>query len=360
MPKPTLAELRIPAICESIDRLMNIRTSWETGQAIETRPGETHGTTLRLYDAARAQTGRPLVLGAAEALLEAVKHSGAVIVSAGWVIDFWYPRGELCGVVGAVALARAIAHGLQVPVLFVTEEPVMSVFEAGSRALGMWVYPYDVLGKLPYAVAAKAFPVDPTEARREAQRLLDELRPAAIIAIEKCSPNKKGVHHTGLGHDMSATTAKVDVLVRQAQERGVLTIGIGDLGNEIGFGRIRPVVEEHLPWARECACPCKGGVAADIATDHLIVASSSNRGAYGLAAALATIRGDVSIMPTGADDTRIINAAAFAGASDSFLVNPAPTDGHGMFAEDHAHFIELMRYQVRSRDVTYPLFRARA
>jgi hypothetical protein len=348
----SLAESRIGPICESIDRLISTE--------IEAKPGDSRGMILKLYEAARAQTDKPLVQGAAEALLEAIRGGGPVIVSSGWVIDFWYSKGELCGMIGGVALARAISQGLKTQVSFLTEEPALSVFNAAARAVGTKVFPYERLSELPHVVTARSFPIDPREAEAEATRMLDELKPAAIITVEKCSPNKKGVHHTGRGTDMSPTTAKVDVLVRKAQERGILTIGIGDLGNEIGFGKILADVEQHLPKGADCGCPCGGGIASDLATDHLIVAASSNRGGYGLVAALGTLVGDVSLMPTGAEDTRMIQAAAFEGACDSFTTSPTPTDGHGMPAEFSAHFIELLRYQIMSRDIDYPLFGARA
>lgn len=352
MATSTLAQARIGPIMESIDRLISTE--------IEAKPGLSRGAILRLYEAARAQTDRPLVQGAAEALLEATREGQPVVVSSGWVIDFWFSRGELCGMIGAVALCRAISQGLRRQVCFLGEEPVLPVFRAAARAVGMQVYPYEKLRGLPHGLAARTFPIDPDQARLEADRLLNELQPGAIITIEKCSPNKKGVHHTGRGNDMSPTTAKVDVLVRQARQRGVLTIGIGDLGNEIGFGKIREAVERYIPHGAECGCPCGGGIASDVETDHLIVAASSNRGGYGLVAALGTLVGDVSLVPTGAEDTRMIQAAAFEGACDSFTTQPTPTDGHGVPAEVHAHFVELLRYQIITRDMDYPLFGARA
>src|SRR2546426_1504540 len=44
----------------------------------------------------------------AQALIAAARGKGPVLVSSGWVIDFWYPHGEICGMIGAGALARAI------------------------------------------------------------------------------------------------------------------------------------------------------------------------------------------------------------------------------------------------------------
>lgn len=345
-------EARIDQICESIDRLISTE--------FDARPEGSRGKMRLLYDAARKQSPKPLVQAAAEALIAAARGRGPVLVSSGWVIDFWYPRGEICGMIGAGALARAIMRGLRTRVCFVGEEAVLPVFEAICGAAGIRVYPPDALQKLPQVVAAQSFPTDAGAARAAATKLLDGLKPSAIITIEKCSPNTKGVYHTGRGTDMSDTTAKVGILIEEARRRGILTIGIGDLGNELGFGNIRQAVEEHIPFGADCGCGCGGGIASDVKTDHLIVASSSNRGGYGLEAVLATLLGNPSVMHDGDMDQQMIRAACQAGAVDSFTVGPTTTDGHGTDMHYSACLVELLRQLVLSRDVEFDLYEARA
>ena len=345
-------EARIDQICDSIDRLISTE--------FDARPEGSRGKIHFLYDAARKQCPKPLVQSAAEALIAAARSKGPVLVSSGWVIDFWYPRGEICGMIGAGALARAISQGLKTKVCFIGEEAVLPVFEAICGAAGMRVYAPEALQKLPQVVAAQSFPVDEKAARAAATKLLDELKPAAIITVEKCSPNTKGLYHTGRGTDMSDTTAKVGILIEEARRRGILTIGIGDLGNELGFGNIRQAVEEHIPFGADCGCGCGGGIASDVKTDQLIVASSSNRGGYGLAAALATLLGNPSVMHDGAMDEEMIRAACRAGAVDSFTVGPTATDGHGMDMHYSACLVELLRQLVISRDIEFDMYEERA
>lgn len=343
-------EVRVDQICESIDRFISTE--------IEARPGASRGRIHHLYDAARARTTKPLTQYAAEALV-ATSSTGPVLLSNGWVIDFWYPHGEICGLIGSVSLARAITQGLGRQVCFLTEEPVLPVFTAVARAAGMHVYKTGDLGRLPPVVAAQSFPIDPDEARAEAVRLIDALQPSAVITVEKCAPNDRGVHHTGRGTDMSATTAKVDVLVVEARRRGILTIGIGDLGNEIGFGAIQETVAEFIPNGAVCGCGCGGGIASAIETDCLIVGSSSSRGAYGLEAALATLAGNPAMMHDGEMEKRMIQAASAAGAIDSFTVGPTATDGHGVDMHYSACLVELLRQLVLSRDKEHTMFAAR-
>jgi hypothetical protein len=262
--------------------------------------------------------------------------------------------------IGATSLARAISMGLGTPVCFLTEEPVLPVFNAVANAAGMRVYPPERLSELSNVVAAQSFPLQDDEGRAAARDLLERMRPSAIITIEKCGRNKNGVYHTGRGSDMSSTTARIDLLVEEARKRGVLTIGIGDLGNEIGFGSIREAVEQHIPYGAECTCPCGGGMATAVETDHLVVASSSNRGGYAVEAALAALMGNPAMMHTGEMDKLMILAARNAGAIDSFTVAPTATDGHGVDMHYSACLVELLRQLVLSRDVEFGMFASRA
>jgi hypothetical protein len=345
-------EERIDQICESVERLVSTE--------IEARPGGLRGVLHYIYDAARAQEDRPLTRAAAEALIDACKQkAGPVIVSTGWVIDFWFPAGEICGMTGAAALARAITLGLDHQVLFLGEDQVIPVFAAVCGACEMRVYTPERRKELPNVVLSDNFPTEDAAARECATRLLDEVDPAAIITIEKCSPNRHGIYHSGRGRDMTATSAKISVLVEEARKRGVLTVGIGDLGNEIGFGKIRETVEEHIPRGAECACPCRGGIASDVATDILVVASSSSRGGYGVEAALATLLGRPDVMHDGRTEERMIVAAAQAGAMDSYRVAPATSDGHGVDKHFSAALVELLRQLVNTRDQDFGMYKAR-
>ena len=60
-----------------------------------------------------------------------------------------------------------------------------------------------------------------------------------------------------------------------ASERHILTVGIGDGGNEIGMGNLKDVIAEKLDL-NPCTVP----------VDELIVATTSNWGAYALVAYL--------------------------------------------------------------------------
>jgi hypothetical protein len=86
------------------------------------------------------------------------------------------------------------------------------------------------------------------------------------------------------GRDITTFTNPAHLLFEDAAQRRLPTIGIGDGGNEIGMGKIpAEVLERNIPGGARIACR--------VPTDHLIVAGTSNWGAYGLAAGVRLLRG---------------------------------------------------------------------
>src|SRR5207253_3573066 len=104
----------------------------------------------------------------------------------------------------------------------------------------------------PHAIPARAipaavvqgFPTDPQAAREAAKRLIDR-KPSGLISIERHGANAKGVYHYGRGEaNKNDMVAKVEALFEEGKSRGVLTIGIGDGGNELGMGRIQGAIRQ--------------------------------------------------------------------------------------------------------------------
>lgn len=196
------------------------------------------------------------------------------------------PKGEVDGLLGAAALARALHFGLGAKIVILTEARVEEPVKAASRAAGM-NFRTSTEPEMNHAVTFISMRLDRQASREQASALLNEYQPKALIAIEKLSPNREGVIHgaTGLNYDDDHT--KAHFLFEEAARRGMLTCGIGDGGNEIGYGVIRDAVEEIMPGGRVCACPCGGGTAAVVGTDRLVVAAISGWGGYGVAGMLA-------------------------------------------------------------------------
>jgi len=92
--------------------------------------------------------------------------------------------------------------------------------------------------------------------------------------------------HTMRGRDITANMSPAHRLIEVAGEKklGIVTIGIGDGGNEIGMGKIPwSVIRRNIPNGELVACR--------VPTDHLIVCGVSNWGAYGLATGVRLLRG---------------------------------------------------------------------
>jgi hypothetical protein len=169
-------------------------------------------------------------------------------------------------------------------------------------------------------------PLDDEGCREQAGPLLDRLEPAAVIAIEKLSPNERGVIHGATGLDYTAVHANPQYLFDEALARGVLTAGVGDGGNEVGFGVIADAVRALVPAGAACGCPCEGGSAARVATDHFVVAAISNWGAYGVVAVMAHLLGRRDLLIDADDLDRMLRGVVDAGAFDGATGRPSLSD----------------------------------
>ena len=122
---------------------------------------------------------------------------------------------------------------------------------------------------------------------RNCQRILEEYRPVGLISVERCGKNIRGDYTNMRGVSIRSNTAPVDLLFDIARGK-VPTIGIGDGGNEIGMGNLKEAISEKLSLV-----PCR------TETDHLIIATVSNWGAYGLAAGLSQLAGEDLLISAG-------------------------------------------------------------
>lgn len=301
-------EEKVLAVGEYVDRLVNIDP-------------RARKETLELYQAARDKQGKPLCLLAAESLIKVIRPNRHDIVM--FVTGFVSPTllvGEQDGPVGSACLARALEEGFGVRPVVVTDEELLGEVRQTCRGAGFNVYDLEralTAGvKRGKSLAVIDFPKDKEQAKLRAKNLLDELHPAALIAIERPSMNEKGVYHGITGLDMTDITAKTDYLIEEANSKGILTIGIGDGGNELGCGLIEDAVKKYRPNNAKCGCSCGGTIASHISTKVLVFATISDWGAYGIEACLALLLKRPQVLHT--DDTMIqtLREAVCAGSED--------------------------------------------
>ncbi|HEX4882485.1 MAG TPA: glutamate cyclase domain-containing protein [Casimicrobiaceae bacterium] len=318
----------IARIAEAIDHLVTAPMSnWTILKGIPL------GT---LYATARRSAGGPLSLAAAGLLANHVRRGDTVLVVSGFIMrDYGLPETD--GPIGAAVLARAIALGLGGIPVGISEASVVPCMQACFNAAGLIPAPLDGLGSGRHRCGFAGFPVDAAQAEAAAHRLLDELRPKALIAIERPGAGADGEYHGGGGFEISSFTAKTDVLFAMAQQRRIPTIGIGDLGNELGLGVVADDVSAHVPLGNV--------IAARLAADVAVIANISNWGAYGVAACLAALLGNEAVFHDGELELRLIDACVRAGAID-------PVGGQarhwvdGTDARTNAALVDLLRSVV--------------
>jgi hypothetical protein len=330
----------LSAVAEDIDRLITLDVN-------------RRGVIQSLHEAARKKTGRPLVLAAAETLASASSPRSVVLIASGWPDRPWVTPdiGELDGPPGAALLARSLHLSLGVVPMFLIEKQLLPAMRATARSAGFSVLSPDQSiaacdSEAPiHAASVLEFPSGTARAIAESERLISTYQPAAVIAIEKGSANRKGIIHNARGQDTTASMAKVDELVREARRAGVPSIGVGDGGNEIGMGMIADAIRQHVPYGDRCACPCGGGIAPLEATDVLVTASVSNWGAYGIAACLAVMKNQPHALHSEQMELRTLREAADAGLIDgnTGYVDPG---ADGIPATTHAAIITLLTQLV--------------
>lgn len=284
--------------------------------------GLPRGTIHRFYEAARAHYGRPLTLLAAERLQAACREGGTVLIGTGVGAPPWLGQGETDGPLGAVSLALALAGAYGVVPIFVSEEPYIAHIVAPAHAAGLAVMDYEWARQRTYAAAVEVQSLDPEQGPRQAEELLERYQPRAIITVEKTGPNHHDVFHSVLGRGRPSRPTYFDLVVEKARAQGVLSVGVGDGGNEIGYGVIRDAVRELTPYGATCQCPCGGGIATVVETDVLVVAAVSNWGAYGVAACLAFLERNPALLHDEETERRMLEACTAAGGGDGALGRP--------------------------------------
>jgi hypothetical protein len=268
----------------------------------EMRPHNMQQGYLRgLYEMARGEN--PITYDVSRDIL-ALKKGSRIAIVTGIVIDKHLPKGEVDGPIGAAVLGRALAKlGHKVDLLM--ESQMEDVAQGLIKTLG-----YD--GKVVLTDGRSA----------------DEVKGwandyDAAVTVEKLGRNSQGLRHSVNGMPLAKSgDYYIDDFIEAMNDKGKLTIGIGDGGNEIGFGKMYADVQKVVLYAKDCGCPCHGGIATTTATKHMIPAAVSNYGAYTVAAALALAAKDPDLMVDGAMVKKLIEGVIALGCLDGGTVDP--------------------------------------
>jgi hypothetical protein len=322
-------------IGEVIDKIVSIEMR-------DQRP--TQGVIEQLYRAARDRFQDPLTMRAALLLKERLAPGDVACIVTGAGIKDYLPAGETDGPMGAAAVARILRFGLNVVPVVLTQEEYVENVRATMVAGGVGVRNLEVARRVPYTGVVLPFPSDDEAAAKEAERIVQELSPKAFIAIEALGPNKEGVAHTSEGRAGDPGRARFEYLFDLAADQGIATVGIGDNGNEIGFGAMLEDVHRIRIWGKECQCPCGGGMATRVGADALIVAGVSNWGAYGLEAALAALLERPDLLHDSDAERFMLHECVRTGAADGAGHQTLTVDGTP--ASVQVAVLELLRSTI--------------
>jgi len=325
-------------MAEYIDRLITVEMR---------NSGMPNGMIAPLYEAARAENGgSPLTWKAALGLREHVHRGDTVIIVTGAGAPPLLPQGEDDGPVGAATLGHAIRWGLGATPVYVCEQHHVDPVIASSNAIGVNIRSYSEAKRYGIGGAIEAAPTDEEAIASWSVELLDKLQPSAIISIERLGPNVHGIIHGATGIAGFHPQVDLSPLLNAAAQRHIFSIGIGDAGNELGFGRIIDDVKRIQPFGRKCQCPCEGGMATVTATDVLVVAAVSNWGAYGIEAALSLALGRADLPHSPEVERRVILSCLQAGGleamfgSTRFFVD-------GIAGESSVSMVQMLGEMVR-------------
>jgi hypothetical protein len=229
---------------------------------------------------------------AADLILE---HPGKVLIVTGFYIVY-ANAPETDGPPGAAAIGEALT-AIGYEVAYVTDK-----------------YSMDVMKSVAGDKRVIEFPIaDHMESAAAARKILETENPSVVIAIERAGLVGDGTFRNMHGTDISEYNAKIDHLFDQHP----YSVGIGDGGNEIGMGNLR---DEAAGIDRLPDDPCV------TTTTKLMIASVSNWGGYGLAAALSLKKGE-NLLPSIEAENAWVHATYETGAVDG------PTGEHRPYVD---------------------------
>lgn len=245
--------------CENIDRLVNVGMR---------QPGMPRSAMNVIYDAVKGEDA--ISYDIATALLAHPERRVAIFTGA--TVPEHLPNGENDGPMGSAVLARALER-LGIRATIFTEIEVLGPQRAFAEILGTGVEVQELLRDAPEQHAAIAADYD------------------VGLTVEKAGGNREGLLHSINANPRSHTRANIDGLINAMTASGKLTVGIGDGGNEIGFGKAYDLAAQILPYGDT--------IVTTVATTILYPVAISNWGAYALAAALAigAERADIVVTP---------------------------------------------------------------
>ncbi len=219
------------------------------------------------------QAAKGGLLGSARAIAEHPAPHVAIIT--GFFMPYGNPpAAETDGPIGCAQLAAGL-HRVGIPVRIVTDSLCFGAVKIAVKAAGVPAnVPFDIVPVADNSNDALASILDLWESL--------EKPVSHLISIERAGPGYDGIIRNLRGQDITAHTAPLHLLFIYKK---IISVGIGDGGNEIGMGNIpREIIKENIRYGERIACMTT--------CDYLIVCGVSNWGATALLTAISLLRPD--------------------------------------------------------------------
>ncbi|MBE7062395.1 MAG: DUF4392 domain-containing protein [Ruminococcaceae bacterium] len=307
-----------------------------------------YGVCKILYKASREYTGGPTCMNAAQKLVDTVKEGDFVYVMTGFVLRP-FKKAETDGIISSMLLCRALVKAFGAKPILICPQENYEAVKNMAPVVGLHLFENAKdLQEIPVSMGVVVYTKDADEAAAQADELIAEMPPSAVISIECPGANDIGVYHNAVGLDVTPLEAKQDILFEKLQKKGILNIAIGDLGNEIGMGAIRETLNKYIPYAGAgaCRCGCNAGLAVKTAADNLITATVSDWGCYAMIAAMAFLLEDVDIMHSEKLEKDAIMTASNSGMIDMYGWLVPAIDGFDL--KINLPIVTLMREMVKN------------
>jgi hypothetical protein len=225
------------------------------------------------------------------------------------------PLGEVDGTCGGAALARAmemIGHTVDIMV----EKEMEPNMRGLARRLGLTC----------------GFVTSSDRSSEEVRGWAD--RYDIAVTIEKLGRNHNGIRHSTGATPLPPGDSYIDDFILAMNAKNKMTIGIGDGGNEIGFGKIH----DHV-----CQLIAFGDTIPTVTpTKYLLPANVSNIGCYALTAAMALTFENPKLLLDGATVGQLIKDSIAAGAIDGGTGDPTFYGDDGIPGRFHEMIVDLL------------------
>ncbi|MBU3189990.1 DUF4392 domain-containing protein [Clostridium bowmanii] len=247
----------------------------------------------------RRRLEKVLLKGNLSATCKELYDSSTVIILTGFYISN-ANAAENDGPLGTASLANALEK-IGKTVVILTDNNCSEVVATCMKSM---------------EVKAKLEVVPSTGEAKFYSDLLNKYKPTHIVSIERPGRAVDNECYNMNGIKLTGYVADCDNLFLMAQEQGIVTIAVGDGGNEIGMGNIENDIKRYVKNGEK--------ICAKSTCDYLIVAGTSNWGAYAIVSGLSLLS-NKNIFHDYYTEIKMLEKVISVGGVDGYTGKPSMT-----------------------------------